>query len=479
MSRTIRFISLLTIVLAMFWLAGCEDAAEDALEELTGYDWELSEDEFEDISGVDTPGNWYFMFAVNLGEDEVEAIDQTFSVDISMFEDVLDLDEIEYQVVFAKAESLPNGAGNGLRYANKVLVDDGKIKLDGDTLEKLGPSIGSSGAGWYAAYFSGKPVGYITGTVTDCDGSTPSADDILVTASDGPFFTFAVDGSWALPSLDDKPAMVNFDAGDCAGSDAGPVTDTEEEENPKDPGTEPPNDPFSSDDTNVVAVGETNLAQDQPGNGTTGTGDRYEFDDAITNWGNTGDCFTIVNDDPDAYGELFPGGTDATGSFAYISTGSPTQSGLQACTVMRTFNVSGYNEVAVGYDFLSQEYAEWVGSPYNDIFTMQVQGDTGYIVHRTINGENNWEDLTNTDIGFIADSADAAYNTPANELDGHLVWEGGSSPRGEDDDLNVTGSEAVYALPEGATTITILITISDVADAIYDSVAAIDYIEFR
>ena len=167
------------------------------------------------------------------------------------------------------------------------------------------------------------------------------------------------------------------------------------------------------------------------------------------------------------------------GSFAYISTGSPTESGLTACTVMRTFQVGDYSEVAVGYDFLSQEYAEWVGSPYNDIFTIQVQGDTGYIVHRTINGENNWENLTNTDIGFIGESADAQYNSSPYELDGHLVWAGGSSPRGEDDDLNVTGAEAVYALPDGATTVTILIAISDVADAIYDSVAAIDYIEFR
>ena len=38
---------------------------------------------------------------------------------------------------------------------------------------------------------------------------------------------------------------------------------------------------------------------------------------------------------------------------------------------------------------------------------------------------------------------------------------------------------AEYPLPAGATTITVLITVSDVADAIYDSVAAIDYIEFQ
>jgi len=487
-----KWVALLTLVLALFLTTGCEDAAEEALEEATGLDWELSEDDFEDDSGINTPDDWYFLFAVNLEEDEqLELMEQDFEADLSLLEDIIDLDEIEYQIVFAHADALPNGDGSGLRYANKVLLKDGKIILDTESIEKLGNSIGPSGTGWYACYFSRYPVGYIKGEVTDCDGSAPPANSVLVTATDGPFFTFAAgNGSWALPSLDGKPAMVNFDAGDCAGADSAPVTDTEEEENEKDPGTEPPNDPFTEDDTNVVDAGETDLSDDQPAGGTEGSGDRFEFDDSIGNWGNTGDCFTIINDDPDAYDLLFPAGSDATGSFAYISTGSPTSVGLQACTVMRTFDVSGYSKIRVSYDFISQEYEEWVGSAYNDIFTVLVQGETGYVVHRTINDTDNWDPLSleEGDIGFIADSADAQYN-PADPggqhsngpylLDGHLKWEGQSSPRGEDDTNNLIGAVAEYDLPAGATTITLLITISDVADAIYDSVAAIDYIEFE
>lgn len=498
MKRINLLIPFVILALAVFTLAGCEgaeEAAEELLEEWTDYEWELGEGDFEDASGVDTPKNWRFLFAVDLQEQEhVDLIDEDFEVDISKLEDLgFDLGQIDWQVVFAKVGTTPNGDA-GLRYANKVLVSDGVIKLDGENLEKLGASVGSSGTGWYACYVATEPVGFLTGEVTDCDGNAPSGEKVLVIATDGPFFTYAAaNGSWALPSLNGKPAMVNFDAGDCAGSDTGPVTDPEEDPNDKDPGTEPPNDPFTSDDTNVIYTGMTDLTDpnQDPGPGQPGDADRFEFDDGEASWGNTGDCFAIY-DDADAYDFLFPGGQDAGKYFAYIATGSPTAANLQSCTVTRTFQVpDGATEVAVAYDFISQEYEEWLGSAYNDIFTVLIQGETGYIIHRTINGEDYWDeiDAADADIGFIADSADAQYNPTSGSpfsngpylYDGHLKWEGtpGDSPRGMGDDPDEAYGLAVYPLPDGVPTVTILITVSDVADAIYDTAAILDYIEFR
>ena len=509
MNRTMRLLMLAVLAMFAIWLSGCAEAAEEALEEATGLNWDLencdssevNEDGIPECANAPVPDNWTYLFAVYLqDEDQISLMDQDFSVDVSMFEDILNFDEITLQVVFARVDE----ELDALRYANKVLLADSEIKLDTEAIEKMGPSIGSSGEGWYVCYAATKPFGYITGEVTDCNGNSPADDTVLVTATDGPFFTYARGaGSWALPSLNGKPALVNFDAGDCSGSQDAPVTDTGENPDPKDPGSEPESDnlddgtdngelPEGGEDqgTNIVAVGKVKLNEDQPSGGETGSGDRFEFDDGVAAWGNTGDCFAIYND-ADDYGLLFPGGTDAGGYFAYISTGSPTQSGLQACTVMRTFNVSGYSKMIVSYDFISQEYQEWVGSAYNDVFTVLIQGETGYVVSRTINGDNNWDPLTPAEgvIGFIADSADAQYNPTSADpysngaymLDGHLVWGGsdGNTPRGENDGGDVMGRVAEYPLPAGATTITVLITVSDVADAIYDSVAAIDYIEFQ
>jgi hypothetical protein len=487
MNRFSKLALLLAVVFAFGFLTGCdevEDAAEKALEDATGYDWELNEEEFEDLSGVNTPFGWDFVFAVNL-EDELAAdeLEGDFSVDISILEELgLDLGDFDNQIIIGKAAAKGDTGKNGLRYANKILIDGGEIKLDTESIEALGASVGPSGAGWYAAYHASDAVGFVKGTVTDCDGNAPDVGKILVLASKGPFFTYAAsNGSYALPSVDGKPAAVNFDAGDCTGNDSAPITD---EENPKDPDQSADNDPLE-DDTNVVDAGETDLGNDEdPDPGAPSEGYYYEFDAADNGWAATGDCFTKVSD-ADQYGELFPGGDDPESAFGFISSGSPTVAGLQSCTVTRTFVVPDDTETfVVSFDFISQEYSEWVGSPYNDIFTVIIQGEYDYAVNRTVNGLNDWETLGLGGVfGTIADSADAQYNSGGNgayAFDGGLKWlgEGDSTPRGDGNNDDVSGYIAEYTVEPGAT-ITVLITVSDVADAIYDSAGIIDYVGFE
>ncbi|MDP8224168.1 MAG: choice-of-anchor L domain-containing protein [Candidatus Lernaella stagnicola] len=496
MKRWSKLAWLFVAVFAIFALTGCdaaEDAAEKALEELTDYDWELTEEDFEDLSGVNTPFGWDFIFAVNLEDAELaEQIDGSFSVDISPLEDFgLDFGDFDNQIMIGKVAAKGDTGGNGLRYANKILIDGGEIKLDGESIDVLGASVGSSGPGWYAAYHARNAVGFVKGMVTDCDGNAPPANTVLVLASKGPFFTFAAgNGSWALPSVDGAPAAVNFDAGDCTGSDSAPVTD---EENPKDPEETPPQSQLEDGvNTNIVDAGETDLGNDDdPDPGAPSSGYYFEFDDEDTGWASTGDCFAQVTNAGDDYDYLFPAGADTDKSFGFISSGSPTAGGLQSCTVTRTFMVPDDTDTfVVSFDFLSQEYKEWVGSPYNDIFTVIIQGEYDYVVNRTVNGPNNWEFISNGGvIGTIADSVDAGPNaadsTPGetnggNAFDGHLKWNGenDNTPRGDGNDDNVNGYIAEYGVEPGAT-ITVLITVSDVADAIYDSAGVIDYVGFE
>jgi hypothetical protein len=483
----------LAVLLVAAWsFAGC-DAAEEVLEEVTDMEWELDESQFEDQSGVDTPYNWDFLFAVKLSADQAELIDEGFDVDISLVEEAgIDLGEIDNQVIMAHVASV--GDKPGLRYANKILIEGGKIVLDGQSIDKLGDSVGASGAGWYVSYHSRNAVGFVKGEVKDCDGQVPAADQLLVNLSDGPFFTYASaeDGSYALPSVNGKPAAVAFDAGDCAGTDSAPVTDPGSDPNGKDPGTEPNNDPLD-DGTNIIDAGLVDLSQDgAPDGGEPATGTRFEFDGADgAAWASTGNCYQVLTD-ADDYGVMFPAGTDATSSVGFLSTGDPDSANLTSCTITRTFTVPATaTKMLVAYDFISQEYEEWVGSAYNDIFTVIIQGEFDYVVHRTINGANYWVELTPAegDIGWIGDSADAQYN-PTNPpegysngpglFDGHLDWgtSDSNTPRGNNDDNLVYGRVAEYPVTGGAT-ITVLITVSDVADAIYDSAGALDYVEFQ
>ena len=101
---------------------------------------------------------------------------------------------------------------------------------------------------------------------------------------------------------------------------------------------------------------------------------------------------------------------------------------------------------------------------------------------------DNWADLSPTaggtgDIGFVGDAGDtdASYNATGHYFDGHLKYTGTgpTTPRGENDGGDLMSLTAEYDIPTGATTITVLFTISDVADAFWDSVLAVDYVEFQ
>jgi len=66
------------------------------------------------------------------------------------------------------------------------------------------------------------------------------------------------------------------------------------------------------------------------------------------------------------------------------------------------------------------------------------------------------------------------------KFDGQLVWGGADddTPRGLPTD-DCLGRTATVPLPDDMSTITIIVTISDVGDKIYDSVGVIDYLLFK
>ncbi len=495
-----NFSLLLLFAMLLLAISGCgEDSAADAAKKAICNELGLICDEEE--LGVDTPTGWYFLFAKDLDETQSAAVDQDFEVSIESALEFLGVsgDDLTQMIAFAKVEDV-SGYGNRLRFANKLKYEDGKIKLDTEALEQLGDSIGSSGAGVYAAYFAKEQNGYISGVTQNCSGDP--AEGILATASDGPFFTkTAEDGSWALPTLSGKPATINFSDGeDCQGSTAAPSTDTNEEANPKtdpaqggpDPAEDcggegqepcpvdetPPTDNFSDGTDNVVTEEEVPMEETPPE--TSISGNRIDFEDGIGDWSHTTTC-QFYGVSGDAYPDLFPDGTEA--NYLYASSGGDN---VQSCTLTLTVPVpDGATELEVSYNFLSQEYVEWVGSAFNDMFTVIVQGAPAYLVNRSVNNvatDNDWMDTTSgaAAITGIADSYDAQWNDNGAAFDGMLKWSTSeeSNPRGEPENNN-QGKTATVPLPDGFTTVTIIVTVSDVADAIYDSAGIIDWFEFK
>ncbi len=466
-----RFIFVAMLMAALIVFSGCdeatEDAAEDALEDLTGFPWDIKCD--KEYEGPDDPDKWVCMFAVKLDADQADLLNGEFSVPVGDVADLVGLDlDTEYQVVFAKLEQVEGSAR--LQFANKIKVEDGDIILDTEATEKLGDSAGAKGAGWYGAYFASEDFGFLHGEVENCDGAKESG--VLVVASDGPFFTYtAGDGSWAVPSLNGKPATVYFsDGDDCSGSSSDPVTD---EDNPKseDPADTPDNDEFG-DGTDNVDAGDDEMGDP----GTTPMGDTlYDFEDGtLQGFVCTGAANGV---DTAEYATLFPDGGEA--NYMYLSSGG-SQNPSTTCSA--TFQVpDGVTEVAISYDFFSQEWEEWAFSPYNDIFTVIIQGEFDYVINRTIDNtavDDDWADVA-LDIAGVGASADAQFNATGAVFDGHLKWNSspGSTPRGGVED-DMVGQVATYPIEAGST-VTLLLTVSDVGDKIYDSGAAIDWVELR
>ena len=133
--------------------------------------------------------------------------------------------------------------------------------------------------------------------------------------------------------------------------------------------------------------------------------------------------------------------------------------------------------IEVSYNFISQEYAEWVGSGFNDIFTVKIDGSPDTILSRTINNagaEQLWEDISaeSASVGAIADSNDAGYNSTGRVFDGQLgvnargaKIEESSSPYASGDISKHAGQEVVITL-----------TVADAGDSIFDTAALVDYI---
>ena len=468
------------LAIAMLLTTGCgEDEAEDAIAAAAGIDeLDLGCNEVD----VPVPDKWSCLAVAKLGDEkQAEMMAQGFEVPLGPVSDILS--DVKFVLVAAKMNDVEGESR--LRFANKLKIDGDNLILDGETVEKLGDSVGPDGTGWYALLYADEDFGFVSGEVADCDGNKKAG--ILVTASSSPFYTStAGNGSWAVPALGGSSVTTNFQDGDCTGStsDPLPTSDGEEDTNPKCDGDNnldpdsgecvPPSDDFSDDTTNIDA-GDDEMGDPEPE--APAAVAAIDFEDGDLQGFSSAACVGV---DGTGYGTFFPDGGEQ--QYMYMTTG-----GNQAKTCTSTVALTvpeGATKLVISYDFASQEYAEWVGSAYNDLFTAIIQGEYDYIINRSVNNialSDDWSDLSGDAAlaAGVADSADAQYNATGAVLDGHLKYGSGEgdTPRGSAED-NSLGQVAEFPVTAGED-IVLILTISDVADAIYDSVAVIDWVAFE
>jgi len=475
-----RLLFVLAALSLVWFFASCEEA-EDAAEDIV--DDGLPEVVDENDLNVDTPEGWDFLFALQLSANEAEALDEDWSVSLELLEQVVgDIEAGDNQIICAKEVDLED-FGYRLQFSTKAIIDGDLFKVDPDT-ELLGGAAGGHGSGIYIFYHSEYSVGFITGTVEDCNGN--AKEGILVTATDSPFFTYTISGGkWAMPVWNvnttnpgdaGNSVEINFNDGDCSGTlaigtalgDNGKVE------------MEPYAHETMGDNSDVIVSDPMAMSvitperEPDPNNLDFETGDFSQWNDVVTDSGGPYPCAQVLSD---AYGTFFPNGSETY--YALLSTGGSNRATV---TLMRTVLVpENATTMEVSYDFISQEYAEWVGSGFNDIFSLKIKGAPDYVIYRTINNtaqENLWEglsDATAQGVGGIDGSSDASHNPSGKIYDGHIK----ANARGPRI-TNYFGQVSDYDISTyQGQEITLIITISDVGDKIYDSAVLIDYIKFN
>ncbi|MCZ7583681.1 MAG: choice-of-anchor L domain-containing protein [Deltaproteobacteria bacterium] len=406
----------------------------------------------------------------------------------------LDLSVINNQLAAAKIEY--RAGAHRLRFATKLRYEDGVMSVDADNVALLRSAVGGRGPGWYVVYASTKRFGLVTGRVTACAGD--DASDALVHAAGGSFYAVpAANGTYALPVLASdaadpagKPSVVAADGPSCAGLAPFAMTDVTVHSNPKcvAPGApedcgEETGDRFS-DGTSLVTGVDVDL--ETAGVPKDGAGDAcadcgFESGDggfaalAIGGTETPNGCFAT---DGTAAASLFP---DADGArYAYLTTGGD---GLRGCVASRTVTVpDGATSMTIRYDLATQEYSEWVGGPYADVFVAFRTGAFGFAVNRAVGNAATGSDFVAipegaAGIAEVGVSADAAANANGPVFDGHLRYSETNAPRGGVAQGGV-GRLARFDVTPGET-FTLLLGVFDGVDAFWDSAALIEDIRFE
>jgi hypothetical protein len=125
---------------------------------------------------------------------------------------------------------------------------------------------------------------------------------------------------------------------------------------------------------------------------------------------------------------------------------------------------SGSTYWSVDWKFFSEEYPEWVGSPYNDAFLIETPASNFTISGNSISAPNNK--------AFDPSGHLVSINTTG------AVGMSSTNSNGTTYDGATTKLSTVGAIPPGASQVTIVFSVMDLGDSIYDTTVFLDNFRF-
>lgn len=153
------------------------------------------------------------------------------------------------------------------------------------------------------------------------------------------------------------------------------------------------------------------------------------------------------------------------GSYSYVLDGLNTSQGDDLVQLTLILNVPD-NATSLSFDwkFLSEEYPEWVGTAYNDAFLVEMDNSNFAISGNTITAPNNVAFDSNGQLITI-NTTGALGMTESNAL--------GTTYDGATPLLTTT-----VPISSGVSTITLIFSVFDMGDSVYDSTVFIDNLHF-
>lgn len=408
-----------------------------------------------DCVGVDTPSGLDFVIAAALRKDETGA-DYTKDVRLPLPSAVVGGSSISLAtgttLLVAKVSRFREA--NTLRFVNVATVREEGGKRFIETLPasaraQMSGAMKVDGPGLYAFYVSRQPVGFVSGTVTK--GGAPVAGAVAI-GTTAPFLMVADGaGTYTLPLARGNAGLAAYELSTRATGEAFLPIEEGGKTNPKTnkpvetPGKDTPLPGLSAVNlTGVeIALQDPPVLAPGPGDFESGT---------FEPWKAEGDTAVLSTE----ASVLFPASTKK--NYAFLSTGDGSRRGI-ASRMVREVNVpAGTRALVIDYNVMTQEYPNWVGTIYNDVFVAYVSGDRGFLLAETVTGNaGKW-----TDFGKVVGNVDKS-SVESGKFNG------------------ITGARQKRIALDGCEgkRITLVLGVSDVGDSIYDTAVAVQRVAFE
>ncbi|MBI4171570.1 MAG: choice-of-anchor L domain-containing protein, partial [Actinobacteria bacterium] len=157
---------------------------------------------------------------------------------------------------------------------------------------------------------------------------------------------------------------------------------------------------------------------------------------------------------------------NTSGSTSYVCGGLNQSQGNDMVQMAITLNVpTGQTSVHFDWKFFSEEYPEWVGTPFNDAFLVETPTSTF-----TISG-----------ISTISAPNNVAFDSAGNPITINSTGVYGMSLAdafGTTYDGATTTFTTTYPFAAGTTSITLIFSVMDLGDSIYDTMVFVDKLRF-